>query len=79
MVPEHGFDNHLIGSVRLFSDSRVPTLFVPNSPQNPFVLVVVGRIRLHEVASPNTPFIMVADMTSPDCLVSAMIITIPRI
>jgi hypothetical protein len=70
MVPEDGFDHHLIGSVSPFPDTRITTLLTPHSPQNPPVSVVVGRIRSHEVASPNALVAPVADVTRPNSVES---------
>ena len=70
MLPEHGFDYHLIGSVTLFPDSRIPTFRAPHSSEQPPVSVAVGRIRLHKVASPNPLVTAVADMTRPNSVES---------
>lgn len=62
MVPEDGFDDHLISPICPLSHSRLATLITPHSSEYPPVSVVVGRICSHEVTSPNTLVTSVADV-----------------
>ncbi len=66
MVPEDSFNNHLIGTLCLYFNSRLAAFIAPQSSEHPPVSVTVGRIRSYEVASPNALVAPVADVTRPN-------------
>jgi len=61
MIPEHGHDNHLIGSVSPFPDTNHHTSRTTLVAE-PSLSVVMGSIRSQKVARPNTLVAPVADV-----------------